>query len=965
MNNTDMNGPLVSSSQYETDTSFQGVGNSRVLINQRKNEYSETLGINKKALEGDIAYLRDTQNLYRNASKEAANAIDTLGEAFKDLTDLEKKYKKELDTGNISIEKAAQLINEYNRLRKQTAEIEDYVADAVKRADREKKKITKEEINRDLRRIKKRYAEQAKLDAAEEKRILQEAKNAQRKQSQIVAQGAKDALSQLHKVVDTISDLNLARNFAPSARVLTQRSLMQNYGLTATEFDEFKHGLYNQVDKSLYSSEQIISAMQTLNTTALKNTQSATQAFKQIVEGQNILGISAETQQELIKLSNKTGRDELSFYQDKVAKYLNSSLGLNKQQLSELIGLNATMQAQAADIGISTRAFTDMSTNEQAAFEMTQKGAGSIYTSAMSSLFANTNTTSALLGMSSGDLASYLANGGSLIEALKSGAGSAQAIATLQSGDAKTINDMYEYAKDAWGVSSEMWSLLKIIAQNGTELNNNYMEAIKADSKDSNDVWKELRKQYGSTVTFLAKGANLVDNFFSDVLGWTLEDNVSHILAVTTAILGVLASDKLFGGIKSLLGSSGTLGHGLFSTVTKTGGIGKMTLGSAGAGVLKAAGSLGGLAWTGYDAIKGGFSGIKDASGNQIIKSGIGSAAISAFSGSSVSGSSAVNIGGGALSGAAKGALIGTVFGPVGMGIGAAIGGVGGLIAGIVKDNARKAHEDAEETNKTLKDVKDNTASTADKVSLVTTYRNSSLNMGEAGPGIGSDGNWVVTSSYGYRNINGKKSWHTGVDYAGKPYGTNIGSATDGVVKKVVSGHTWNDGTGKANYVDVLNEANGLIYRYYHLASTSVQEGQNIKAGQVIGRMGNTGNVLPKPNAQHPTWGTHLHFGVLKNGKDINPMPYVTDSIFNPGVYSSASSQASTNATDAVSAALTEDANHSVKLRTLAFGSDTASTPIVNSITDLKNTIIALNDKVNTQEKIMQVLTQNRTNPTY
>ena len=964
MNNTDMNGPLVSSSQYETDTSFQGVGNSRVLINQRKNEYSETLGINKKALEGDIAYLRETQNLYRNASKEAANAIDTLGEAFKDLTDLEKKYKKELDTGNISIEKAAQLINEYNRLRKQTAEIEDYVSDAVKKADREKKKITKEEINRDLRRIKKRYAEQAKLDAAEEKRILQEAKNAQKKQSQIFAQGAKDTLAQIHRVVDTISDLNLARTFAPSARTLTQRSLMQNYGLSVSEFDEFKHGLYNQIDKSLYSSTQIIDAMQTLNTTALKNTQSATQAFKQIVEGQNILGISSETQQELIKLSNKTGRDELSFYQDKVAKYLNSSLGLNKQQLSELVGLNATMQAQAADIGISTRAFTDMSTNEQAAFEMTQKGAGSIYTSAMSSLFANTNTTSALLGMSSGDLANYLANGGSLVEALKSGAGSAQAIATLQTGDAKTINDMYEYAKDAWGVSSEMWSLLKIIAQNGTELNNNYMEAIKANNKDSTDAWNELRKQYGSTITMFARGANMIDNFFSDVLGWTLEDKVSQLLAITTAILGVLASDKLFGGLKNLLGGSGTLGHGLFSTVA-AGGVGKATIGSALTGALKVAGTAGGAIWVGADAIKGGLNGIKDASGNQIIKSGIGSAAISAFSGSSVSGSSAVNIGGGALSGAAKGALIGTVFGPVGMGIGAAIGGVGGLIAGIIKDNARKAHDDAEEANKTLKEVKDNTANTADKVSLVTTYRNSSLNMGEAGPGIGSDGNWVVTSKYGYRNIEGGTSWHSGVDYAGKPYGTNIGSATDGVVKKVVSGHTWNDGTGKANYVDVLNEANGLIYRYYHLASTSVQEGQSVKAGQVIGQMGNTGHVLPKPNAQHPTWGTHLHFGVLKNGKDINPMPYVTDSIFNPGVYSSPSSQSSTNATDVISAAIAEDANHSVKLRTLAYGSDTASTPIVNSITDLKNTIIALNDKVNTQEKIMQVLTQNRTNPTY
>ena len=69
----------------------------------------------------------------------------------------------------------------------------------------------------------------------------------------------------------------------------------------------------------------------------------------------------------------------------------------------------------------------------------------------------------------------------------------------------------------------------------------------------------------------------------------------------------------------------------------------------------------------------------------------------------------------------------------------------------------------------------------------------------------------------------------------------------------------WNGGYGK--YI-AIDHGNGVISFYVHLNSYNVNEGDYVKQGEVIAVSGDTG------------WSTapHLHFGVHKNGKSINPM---------------------------------------------------------------------------------------------
>ncbi len=91
---------------------------------------------------------------------------------------------------------------------------------------------------------------------------------------------------------------------------------------------------------------------------------------------------------------------------------------------------------------------------------------------------------------------------------------------------------------------------------------------------------------------------------------------------------------------------------------------------------------------------------------------------------------------------------------------------------------------------------------------------------------------------------------HNGVDLASS-YGANILASADGEV--IISRSSgWNGGYG--SYI-VLKHGNGTQTWYGHLSATLVSVGDHVSQGQVIGRMGNTGQV------KGPT-GIHLHFEI-------------------------------------------------------------------------------------------------------
>lgn len=122
----------------------------------------------------------------------------------------------------------------------------------------------------------------------------------------------------------------------------------------------------------------------------------------------------------------------------------------------------------------------------------------------------------------------------------------------------------------------------------------------------------------------------------------------------------------------------------------------------------------------------------------------------------------------------------------------------------------------------------------------------------------------TITSRFGWRTLYGKKNWHTGVDISGyQILGKNIVASQAGTVIKAVTTYTPKKGYGK--YV-MIDHGGGYTTMYAHCTSLSVKVGQYVKRGQVIAQVGSTGNST----------GPHLHFGIYINGKEVDPLPYIT-----------------------------------------------------------------------------------------
>ena len=116
-----------------------------------------------------------------------------------------------------------------------------------------------------------------------------------------------------------------------------------------------------------------------------------------------------------------------------------------------------------------------------------------------------------------------------------------------------------------------------------------------------------------------------------------------------------------------------------------------------------------------------------------------------------------------------------------------------------------------------------------------------------------------ISSYFGYRPdpIYKVEKFHSGIDFSA-PMGTEAYATGDGVVSDVENGH-W----GYGNMV-TIDHGFGYKTRYAHLQKAAVRKGQKVKRGQLIGYIGNTGK----------TTGVHLHYEVLKNDTQINPINF-------------------------------------------------------------------------------------------
>lgn len=113
---------------------------------------------------------------------------------------------------------------------------------------------------------------------------------------------------------------------------------------------------------------------------------------------------------------------------------------------------------------------------------------------------------------------------------------------------------------------------------------------------------------------------------------------------------------------------------------------------------------------------------------------------------------------------------------------------------------------------------------------------------------------------------------HRGLDLVGANYTLDdIVSYANGTVNMATNGYGNGQGEGVnwayGNFVKIIND-NGTVCLYAHMQYTSVKVGQRVSKGQVIGRMGNSGN----------SFGAHLHWEYWNRNdyySNVDPSPYL------------------------------------------------------------------------------------------
>jgi hypothetical protein len=118
----------------------------------------------------------------------------------------------------------------------------------------------------------------------------------------------------------------------------------------------------------------------------------------------------------------------------------------------------------------------------------------------------------------------------------------------------------------------------------------------------------------------------------------------------------------------------------------------------------------------------------------------------------------------------------------------------------------------------------------------------------------------AIGSVFGDARDGGKRD-HEGIDIFA-PVGTDVIAVAPGIISTV------NTTTLGGNVVWQQDPVRNVTYYYAHLTEQKVKPGDRVRAGDVVGTVGNTGNARTTPS--------HLHFGVYKPGRvAIDPVPFL------------------------------------------------------------------------------------------
>lgn len=115
----------------------------------------------------------------------------------------------------------------------------------------------------------------------------------------------------------------------------------------------------------------------------------------------------------------------------------------------------------------------------------------------------------------------------------------------------------------------------------------------------------------------------------------------------------------------------------------------------------------------------------------------------------------------------------------------------------------------------------------------------------------------ITTSGFG--DTISRTASHNGHDWAVNT-GTKVRAAAEGVVELAYFSESY-------GYNILINHNNGFKTRCAHLSEVKVSKGEKVEQSQVIALSGSTGFST----------GPHLHFEVVKDGKRVNPIEYVSN----------------------------------------------------------------------------------------
>jgi len=116
-----------------------------------------------------------------------------------------------------------------------------------------------------------------------------------------------------------------------------------------------------------------------------------------------------------------------------------------------------------------------------------------------------------------------------------------------------------------------------------------------------------------------------------------------------------------------------------------------------------------------------------------------------------------------------------------------------------------------------------------------------------------------ISSYFGERMdpFDGEEAFHKGVDFAADT-GADVLAVATGIV-------TWAGPRAGYGMLVELSHGNGYVTRYGHNSKILVKVGDTVERGQAIAEVGSTGRST----------GPHVHFEVLRNGAQVDPIGFV------------------------------------------------------------------------------------------